>query len=73
MRHGVLRRLHFERRALVPIGGMFFAVIAVGFLEGVAVRAQTVSPDLRFEVASVRTRGPDSRSSGASDVGDSRA
>jgi uncharacterized protein (TIGR03435 family) len=60
MRHGVLRRLHFERKALVRITGMFFvaALIAVGLLEGVAVRAQTVSPDLRFEVASVKPAVP---------------
>lgn len=30
------------------------APVAVGLLDGVTVRAQTVSPDLRFEVASVR-------------------
>ena len=32
--------------------------IAIGLLDSVTVRAQTVSPDLRFEVASVRPSPP---------------
>ena len=49
----------------ILITGLFAvaAPVAVGLLDGVTVRAQTVSPDLRFEVASVRAgalegRGP---------------
>lgn len=60
MRHGLARRLHFARRAIEPIAGLFAvaALIAVGLLDGVAVRAQTVSPELRFEVASVKPAVP---------------
>jgi len=49
-----------SRKALLAAAGLFVvaAPIAIGLLGGVAVRAQTVSPTLTFEVASVRLAPP---------------
>ncbi len=68
-------------RAHVPfvctlITGLFAvaASVAVGLLDGVTARAQAVSPDLRFEVASVRAgalEGREPRTSGIPGPGNS--
>ena len=46
--------------------GLFAIVapVAIGLLHGVTLRAQTVSPELRFEVASVKPAQPDPRAAG---------
>ena len=50
------RDLNGGTKALLAAAGLFAvaAPIAIGLLDGVTVRAQTVSPTLTFEVASVR-------------------
>jgi bla regulator protein blaR1 len=53
-------------KALLAAAGLFAiaAPIAIGLLHGATLRAQTVSPALRFEVASVRAASPDPRGPG---------
>ena len=53
----LVKNLNGGTKALLATAG-FFAVaapIVIGLLDGVNLRAQTVSPELRFEVASVRS------------------
>ena len=52
----IAKNLNGGAKALLAAAGLFAvaAPIAIGLLDGVTVRAQTVSPTLRFEVASVR-------------------
>jgi uncharacterized protein (TIGR03435 family) len=56
----VAKNLNGGTKALVAAAGLFAVVapIAIGLLDGVTIRAQTVSPALRFEVASVRLAPP---------------
>jgi len=64
----IVKRLNSGTKALLAAAG-FFAIaapIGIGLLHGVTLRAQTVSPDLRFEVASVRLVPPDGRGSRSS-------
>ena len=58
-----MKNLNGGTKALLAAAGLFAvaAPIAIGLLDGVTVRAQTVSPTLRFEVASVRPALPDRR------------
>jgi hypothetical protein len=53
----IVKNLNGGTKALLAAAGLFAvaAPIAIGLLDGVTVRAQTVSHDLRFEVASVRS------------------
>ena len=56
----VVKNLNGGTKALLAAAGLFAlaAPIAIGLLDGVTVRAQTVSPTLTFEVASVRPAPP---------------
>jgi uncharacterized protein (TIGR03435 family) len=56
----MLKNLYCGMKALLAAAGLFAvaAPIAIGLLGGVTVRAQTVSPTLTFEVASVRLAPP---------------
>ena len=62
----IAKNLNAAMKALLAAAGLFAvaAPIAMGWLHGVALRAQTVSPDLRFEVASVKTWAPDPKTGG---------
>ncbi len=62
----IVKSLNGGTKALLAAAGLFAvaAPIAIGLLHGVTLRAQTVSPDLRFEVASVRPWGPDPKTGG---------
>ena len=59
----IARNVSGGMKALLTAAGLFAvaAPIAIGLLHGVVLRAQTVSPDLRFEVASVRLASPSDR------------
>jgi bla regulator protein BlaR1 len=56
----IVKNVNGATKALLAAAGLFAvaAPIAIGLLDGVTVRAQTVSPTLRFEVASVRLAPP---------------
>ncbi len=56
----LVKNLNNGTKALLAAAGLFAvsAPIAIGLLDGVNLRAQTVSPTLRFEVASVRAAQP---------------
>ncbi len=56
----IAKNLNGGTKALLAAAGLFAvaAPIAIGLLNGVTLRAQTVSPDLRFEVASVKSAVP---------------
>jgi bla regulator protein BlaR1 len=56
----IVKNLNGGTKALLAAAGLFAvaAPIAVGLLHGVTLRAQTVSPTLRFEVASVKPAVP---------------
>lgn len=68
----IVKNLNGGPKALLAAAGLYAvaAPIAIGLLDGVTLRAQTVSPTLTFEVASVRLapppdgRSPARRSSG---------
>lgn len=62
----IVKKLNGGTKALLAAAGLFAVVapIAIGLLDGVTVRAQTVSPTLSFEVASVRLAQPDQRAPG---------
>jgi len=57
----LVKNLNGGTKALLAAAGLFAvaAPIAIGLLHGVTLRAQTVPPDLRFEVASVKAAFPD--------------
>jgi uncharacterized protein (TIGR03435 family) len=56
----IVRNLNGGTKALLAAAGLFAvaAPIVIGLLDGVTLRAQTVSPTLTFEVASVRLAPP---------------
>ena len=56
----IVKNLNGGTKALLAAAGLFAvaAPIAIGLLDGVTLRAQTVSPTLTFEVASVRLAPP---------------
>jgi uncharacterized protein (TIGR03435 family) len=56
----IVNNLNGGTKALLAAAGLFAiaAPIVIGLLNGVTLRAQTVSPDLRFEVASVKLAQP---------------
>jgi bla regulator protein blaR1 len=59
----IANKLNGGTKALVAAAALLAlaAPIVIGLLDGATVRAQTVSPTLRFEVASVRPAQPDGR------------
>jgi len=59
LNEGDAESLNGGTRALLATAGLFaLAAIAIGWLGEVTLRAQTVSPELTFEVASVRLAPP---------------
>ena len=56
----IVKNLNGGTKALLAAAGLFAvaAPIVIGLLDGVTLRAQTVSPTLTFEVASVRLAPP---------------
>jgi bla regulator protein BlaR1 len=62
----IVKNLNGRTKALLAAAGLFAvaAPIVIGLLDGVTLRAQTVSPELRFEVASVKPAVPDPRAPG---------
>jgi bla regulator protein blaR1 len=62
----IVKNLNGGTKALLAGLGLIAvaAPIVIGLLDGVTLRAQTVSPDLRFEVASVKTWVPDPKTGG---------
>jgi uncharacterized protein (TIGR03435 family) len=62
----IVKNLNGGTKALLAAAGLFAiaAPVAIGLLDGVIVRAQTVSAALRFEVASVRLASPEPRAPG---------
>jgi len=62
----IVKSLNSGTKALLAAAGLFAvaAPIVIGLLDGLTLRAQTVSPDLRFEVASVRPWVPDPKTGG---------
>ncbi len=56
----MVKNLNGGTKALLAAAGLFAVAvpIVIGLLNGVTLRAQTVSPTLRFEVASVRLAQP---------------
>ncbi len=62
----IVKNLNGGTKALLTAAGAFAVAgpIVIGLLHGVTLRAQTVSPDLKFEVASVRPWVPDPRTGG---------
>jgi bla regulator protein BlaR1 len=62
----IVKNLNGGTKALLAAAGLFAvaAPIVIGLLNGVTLRAQTVSPDLRFEVASVKPWDPDPKTGG---------
>lgn len=56
----IVKNLNGGTKALLAAAGLFAVVapLVIGLLDGVTVRAQTVSPTLTFEVASVRLAPP---------------
>jgi len=61
MNERIVKNLNGGTKALLAAAGLFAvaAPIAIGLLDGVTLRAQTVSTTLRFEVASVKPALPD--------------
>jgi bla regulator protein BlaR1 len=62
----IVKNLNGGTKALLAAAGLFAvaAPIVIGLLHGVTLRAQTASPDLRFEVASVKPWEPDPKTGG---------
>lgn len=56
----VAKNLNGGTKALLAAAGLFAVALplVIGLLDGVTLRAQTVSPTLRFEVASVKLAAP---------------
>ena len=72
---GIVKNLSGATKALLAAAGLVAvaAPVTIGLLHGVTLRAQTVSPDLRFEVASVRLAPPhDGTTPGRRPIGDPR-
>ena len=59
----VAKNLNGGTKALLAAAGLFAVALplVIGLLDGVTLRAQTVSPTLRFEVASVKLAAPGSQ------------